>query len=179
VASGIDYANDSGAIDLSIVSNTIAGGQCGILVGQVDGTEVTAAIANNAITGNSVAGIQITEMNPQLVSLSEDHDLFFGNAADFVGGAPGAHSVLADPLFAGGSDFHLQPGSPAIDAGDDASVPPDLTTDLDDSPRVQGHHVDIGAFETVAEPSATFAEVASSAVLAALVRLRGEGRAAA
>lgn|SRR5262249_21232475 len=47
------------------------------------------------------------------------------------------------------------------------------------SPRIQGHHVDIGAFETVPEPSATFAEVASSVVLAALARLRGEGRAAA
>jgi len=175
VASGIDTSNDDGAtIGLTIVNNTIAGNQYGVLIEEAAGTEITGLIANNAITGNSVAGIQLTAINPQLVSLSEDHDLFFGNTAEFVGGAPGAHSVLADPMYAGGTDFHLQPGSPAIDAGDDASVPPDLTTDLDGSPRIQGQHVDIGAFETAPEPDARLAEVASLALLSAVARLRRE-----
>ena len=178
VGSGIDYGNDSGALDLKVVNNTIAGGQYGILLEQSDGTEVTAAIANNAITGNSVAGLQINAANPQLVSLSEHHDLFFDNAADVVGDAPGAGSIFDNPLYAGGSDFHLQPGSPAIDAGDDASVPPDLTTDLDGNPRIRGARVDIGAFETAPEPAAGCAEIASAVALLALARGRlvGAGR---
>jgi predicted outer membrane repeat protein len=45
----------------------------------------------------------------------------------------GSGNIDADPLFAdaGGSDYHLSPGSPCIDAGDNAAVPPD-TEDLDD-----------------------------------------------
>jgi hypothetical protein len=172
---GIDTATDGvAAFDLTIVNNTIAGNQYGITVPQSGTSEVTGVIANNAITGSGVAGIQYAVANPGLVSVSEHHDLFFDNAANVVGGTPGAGSVFENPLFAGGSDFHLQPGSPAIDAGDDASVAPDLTTDLDGSPRIQGQHVDIGAFETAPEPTAMFAEVASSAVLAALARSRRE-----
>ena len=43
----------------------------------------------------------------------------------------------------------LKPGSPAIDAGDDAVTgPPDnLTTDQRGLPRLSGAHVDIGAYE--------------------------------
>ena len=45
----------------------------------------------------------------------------------------------------------LLPGSPAIDAGDDSIVgePLLLTTDQRGQPRLQGAHVDIGAYETV------------------------------
>jgi len=173
--SGIDTATDGvAAFDFTFVNNTIAGNQHGIGIAQSGTSEVTGVIANNAITGSGVAGIQYAVENPGLVSVSEDHDLFFANAADVVGGTPGAGSVFANPMYDGGTDFHLQPGSPAIDAGDDASVPPDVTTDLDGSPRVQGSHVDIGAFETAPEPTAMFAEVASCAVLAALARFRRE-----
>jgi len=51
-----------------------------------------------------------------------------------------------DPMFAdiGGGDFHLLPGSPAIDAGTAAVG----TVDADGAPRVAGAAVDIGAFES-------------------------------
>ncbi len=68
----------------------------------------------------------------------------------------GSGTILADPLFIDPNDFHLQAGSPCIDAGDSNSVPADITNDLDGGPRfINGTyadesplpHVDIGAYE--------------------------------
>ena len=58
-----------------------------------------------------------------------------------------AHSVFADPRFiVPGVDFHLAPGSPAIDAG--SSIPGQFApTDFEGTPRPQGAAPDIGAFE--------------------------------
>ncbi len=52
------------------------------------------------------------------------------NYSDVEGGwtGPGGNNISADPLFVGG--VHLLPGSPCIDAGDNNSVPADIT-DLD------------------------------------------------
>lgn len=58
-----------------------------------------------------------------------------------------AHSFVATPaehFVAPGSDFHLLPRSPAVDAGS-ASGAPDV--DLDGEPRPVGGGVDLGAYE--------------------------------
>lgn len=60
-----------------------------------------------------------------------------------------AHSILAtslDQLFvdAGADDYHLAPGSPAIDAG---IAVLEVTDDLEGRPRPQGAGYDIGAYE--------------------------------
>ena len=58
-----------------------------------------------------------------------------------------------DPLFVSTTDLHLQPCSPAIDAGDNSALPAGVTTDLDGNPRVFNATalptsiIDIGAFE--------------------------------
>jgi hypothetical protein len=44
-------------------------------------------------------------------------------------------------------DLHIRGGSPAIDAGDDPSVPPALTLDRDGEQRIQGGTVDMGSDE--------------------------------
>ncbi len=64
----------------------------------------------------------------------------------------------ANPMFANteAADFHLSPGSPAIDAG--ADFPENGTQDLDGTARKQGGAVDVGAYEfpiPVVEPDVT------------------------
>ncbi len=58
------------------------------------------------------------------------------------------HSIIATPeqLFVNPAarDYHLKPGSPAIDAG---IALPDVTSDLDGRPRPWGPAFDIGAYE--------------------------------
>jgi hypothetical protein len=59
-----------------------------------------------------------------------------------------AHSVLATPaelFLVPGSDFHLQPAGPAVDAGIGTNAP---SVDLDGAPRPVGDGFDLGAFES-------------------------------
>lgn len=81
---------------------------------------------------------------------------------DIEGGWPGEGNIDADPLFLqpGTHDLRLAEGSPCVDAGSDAALPPDvldldgdgdtaepLPVDLDRNPRVAGGSVDMGAYE--------------------------------
>jgi hypothetical protein len=80
--------------------------------------------------------------------------------SDVQGGYTGTGNINADPLFASPiaattaptttGDFHLQAGSPVINAGNNALVPPGVTTDRDGNPRIMGDTVDMGAYEYVA-----------------------------
>jgi hypothetical protein len=73
-----------------------------------------------------------------------DHSLFASTNGPVV---DGGSNVSGDPMFADGafSDFHLLPGSPAIDAG--TSDPLLGLTDFDGRTRVLGTAPDLGAFE--------------------------------
>jgi hypothetical protein len=76
-------------------------------------------------------------------SLVCEANLFFG-----AGGAPRGciNSVTGDPKFATNSgDFHLQSGSPAIDAGGNTGI----SSDRDGVSRPQGAGFDFGAYEFV------------------------------
>jgi len=85
-----------------------------------------------------------------------DGDEIFGADASITvsysciaGGYPGTGNINMNPLFCApaSEDYHLQPGSPCIDAGDNSAIPPSVTTDLDDAPRIMGKAVDMGAYE--------------------------------
>jgi hypothetical protein len=54
---------------------------------------------------------------------------------DIQGGYSGTGNIDEVPMFAGGGDYHLQPGSPCIDAGDN-SAPFLPGTDFEGDPRI-------------------------------------------
>jgi hypothetical protein len=59
----------------------------------------------------------------------------------------GTGNVIADPLFvnAAAGNFHLQAGSPCVNAGNNSYIT--TATDLAGNPRVSGGTVDVGAYE--------------------------------
>lgn len=71
------------------------------------------------------------------------------NNSIIQGGWSGGTNILnINPGFVGGSDFHLQSCSAAINAGDNALVPSGTTVDLDGNPRAfNSGTVDLGAYE--------------------------------
>ncbi len=81
-----------------------------------------------------------------------EQPLIHANGRDYVPaelGQLGAGNLSADPKFvtrAWGTagDYHLQPGSPAIDAGTATEAP---AADLEGTPRPQGTGFDMGAYE--------------------------------
>lgn len=91
-------------------------------------------------------------------NITDSNNLFYG-AGSLPAWADSATSINADPLFidptSPARNFHLQTGSPAIDAGTAVSV----SRDFDGIIRPQGIAFDIGAFEynqnTLLPPSDT------------------------
>lgn len=87
--------------------------------------------------------------NFQLVSdspdFTHDHNLYYLVGGGQLGFPLGEGEAIADPLFVdlNGGDFHLQAGSPAIDAGVDL----EYSLDFDDRPVPVGLAPDIGAYE--------------------------------
>jgi hypothetical protein len=103
-------------------------------------------LANNAFWANNASGA------------ADVHDLSLTAVADLVNndietmvGQPGSDigTLSVDPSFAdaAGHDYALAADSPLIDAGFDTPAGGLSTFDLDGDERVQGAHVDIGAFE--------------------------------
>ena len=68
----------------------------------------------------------------------------------------GTGNIVTDPLYMSApipglgtsGDLHLQPASPAINAGNNGDVPIGVTTDLDGNARIQLSIVDRGAYES-------------------------------
>jgi hypothetical protein len=103
-----------------------------------------ATLKNNIIYG--VSG-QSTLYKEGSATYNSDYDVYYNTSVPSGSGVTVSHQVTSNPLFiTDGSDFHLQSGSPAINAGTNA-VSSIVTTDYDGTSRPQGSTYDIGAYE--------------------------------
>jgi len=117
------------------------------LVGTGDGRGVTAesgyvslVLVNNIVVSHAIG---ISNTYPASSTISADHTLFWGNADN---GIVGTNPVYGNPRFLNpaGGNYHLGPGSAAIDVG---VTEPTITADIDGDPRPIGAGYDIGADE--------------------------------
>lgn len=131
----------------TIVNSTIAGNDADVGSGLYSAGTTT--VANSILWGNGGADIV------------QDGGSLTVSSSIVEGGWPGTGNLDEDPLFvSAGLDYHLQPASPAIEAGDDAAIAADLLDldddgntaeavpyDVDGDARLAGGDVDMGADE--------------------------------
>jgi len=137
----------NGTIDAKIVNNTLVDGRTGILASARDdmGSAIRVVVGNNLIAYNQSYAIGIDPSAVRTLS----NNLVFSNGPDYDGPLPG--TIVADPLFVNHATkiYTLGPGSPAVDRGLDAALPPQFNLDVVGNPRRVGT-LDIGAFESAA-----------------------------
>jgi len=146
-------------IQNNVITGNIADYGGGIAAHNSSGPKIT----NNTITGNTAnlgGGISgeessLTVLNSILWNDSPD-EIYFDDSStiditysDIQGGWLGAGNINANPLFVdtANADYHLQAGSPCIDAGENSTIPRSMVVDLDGNPRIINGIVDMGAYE--------------------------------
>jgi len=145
--------------DIDIVNNTFVGnGQKGWGAGiAFESTRLESVLIRNNICSDNVYA-QITGPSQIRPALTVDHNLVSGPQDPEGNELHGTGDVIgADPRFVAASrhDVHLQPGSPAIDAGSATDAP---AVDFDGNARPQDGDgddaaaVDIGAYEYTTAP---------------------------
>ena len=138
-------------VNNTLVTNDATSGQGSEIF--ADGFDINALVINTLVIGKSGETAffcgNFNDLNPPAIQFD---DVFNSSGATYGGictdqtGING--NISADPLFKGRTNYRLQSGSPAIDAGDNSA--PDLpTVDITGHPRIQNGVVDMGAYEFV------------------------------
>lgn len=152
---GIDWSVPFGTRGPIIVNNTIAANSLSAIF--VDGFARSMHVFNNILVGTGNQTVvncpgSFFEKDPPILEFNDvisagTGSRYGGVCADLTG-LNG--NISADPLFSGVSDFRLQLGSPAIDAGTSVGAPPQ---DLESNPRPRDGNADgvaswdMGAYE--------------------------------
>jgi len=169
VAAGINVNSYGGgnAYNVSIHNNTFVGSPSfsGYWIAAIYAENVnTIEVKNNITIDYRNGGVHRALDN--CTNLSVDHNCAYNTDSSVPSARPSAqgHELwAADPGFVDypGRDFHLQSGSPCVDAG--ASIPGNAV-DFDGNPRPAGASWDIGAYEISADAGLLSANVAASPV---------------
>ena len=172
---GIYWLVPFGARGPFVFNNTVARNLAnnGLAV-YADGFDQQASLTNNILVGNGSAAVlecgNLNDPYPPIVRFNDVRN--DGTGARYAGlcsdqtGVNG--NISADPLFvdAAGGNFHIQQGSPAVDAGTNTGAP---AIDIDGDPRpIDGNGdgiavVDMGADEVVPSGDVTPPTISCSA----------------
>ncbi len=143
---GVLISNGS---DAALVKNTtiMDNRDSGIVLSSISG----ANIRNNIVVNNGKInwkwGIQAESGTVQNLSLT--YNDVWDNRENYGNCAPGAGSLMVDPLLAGGcSDAHLQSGSPCIDAGDPGDS-------AGNEPAPNGGRINLGSYGGTSDGTTT------------------------
>ena len=155
------YASDGGRFVNALFARNTASSTLGSAIFVNSGSVQSVQILHTTITSPTVGsgsaiynaagiiGITDTIISRYSIGINnvggtvyEDYNLFFGNPISRTGTIGGANDVVGDPKFVNpaADNYHLQPGSAAINHGIDAGV----TTDIDGQARPLNGLFDIG-----------------------------------
>ncbi|MBN2477479.1 MAG: hypothetical protein JXB62_22930, partial [Pirellulales bacterium] len=172
---GILTVADMGTIAGSIITGNTADARGGGICTTNATLTINSTIVGNSATGPSAAGGGIYSDDSLDAALTMANTIVALNTArfdrDFSGTMTpesGFNLIGVDPRFVRNpcpgadetwgtadddwGDLRLTERSPAIEMGNNASVPPDLATDFDGNARLYGPRVDIGAYEFQGAP---------------------------
>ncbi len=135
LGSGVAIALSVGQLAHNTIAENLTGDGIGVRVDSA-GSEVV--LTNNIIASQTVG---ISNTNPGGSAVGANYTLFEGNGTDYGAGVNSTYEVPGPALLL--SNYHISPGSAAIDAGMNAGV----FTDIDGDSRPIGPAPDVGADE--------------------------------
>jgi parallel beta-helix repeat protein len=151
---GIRVTGDSIPV---ITGNTITGNTpSSNYSGGVECTNSSAVftITNNIIASNGRYGIYALS-TPPVIKYNDVWGNGSGNYSSIIGDQTGLNgNISTDPCFAAPdvNNYHLDPNSPCVNAGDPNFIPATNETDYDGEQRIFNLRVDMGADEMVTNP---------------------------
>lgn len=150
---GIAFLVPSGSRGPYLINNTIANNQgAGGSAVYADGFDSQTQLINDLIVGSpGQPALYCDSLYSTTPPIIQYDDAFSPNGSGFDGTCAGVAgnngNISSDPLFLdSGSNFHVQFGSPAIDAGDN-NAPSLPSTDMDGNLRIANNIVDMGVYE--------------------------------
>lgn len=171
-AGGAVYNNNSpAALTNCLISGNLAVAGAGIWNSFSDAVIINCTIAGNRATTQG-GGIADGSSNPTIQNCivygntgvpSSTNSMYDAGSAPVItyclieGLLIGTGSISGDPLFINRvaasaaptttGDYHIQPCSPVLNAGENSYIPSGITTDIDGNPRINYGFVDMGAYE--------------------------------